>query len=284
MRNKKLIALLSVVAAIVVLTIVSCAVFLVRDIEAYTEYVVSEELENRYKDKIIKASGIEYLDHMFFINEDEVKRNIENAFYDVEVKNIERRFPDGVSINFVIHDNLFQVQKDNKFYQCYSSGRIGSVTTESVGGYFTVKLSSDISTQPGKVFQGSGAYEYKIVMSFINYLRSTGLNAKQIAERVDFIDLTKKDLKKIMIHTRAGCYIELRNIGDDFTAMLDYGWSAFDSAPTKSENDESIMTNPSQGVFIVSHDRSSNNRDFTYSYGATINGNTGDVYYAKNYE
>ena len=246
MRNKKLIALLSVVGAIVVLIIVSCAVFLVRDIDAYTYYIMSEELEAQYKNKVIAASGINYLDHMFFIDEVGVKQNIESAYYDVEVINIERKFPDSVSINFVIHDNLFQIEKDNSFYQCYSSGRIGSVSTAPLGGYFTVKLSSGISTKPGQIFQNKNGYEYKTLMSFISYLRSTGINDKQIAERIDFIELRKEN--NIMIRTRAGSYIELEDVRDSFIPMLDRGWSAFVAAPQLSGSD---YTSPSRGVFHV---------------------------------
>ncbi|MCH5351186.1 MAG: FtsQ-type POTRA domain-containing protein [Clostridiales bacterium] len=246
MRNKKLIALLSVVGAIVVLVIVSCAVFLVRNIDAYTYFIMSDELEAEYKNKVIAASGINYYDHMFFIDEAGVKRNIENAYFDVEVINIERKFPDGVSINFVIHDNLFQIEKGNSFYQCYSSGRIGSVTTAALGGFFTVKLSGNVSTKPGQFFQNPDSAEYKTLMSFINYLRSTGINDKQIAERIDFIELRKQN--NVMIHTRAGSYIELEDVRDSFIPMLDKAWSAFVAAPQLSG---SAYTSPSRGVFHV---------------------------------
>lgn len=271
MRNKRLIALLSVVAAIVVLTIVSCAVFLVRDVGAYTYYVMSDELDEEYKNKVIEASGIEYLDHMFFIDEVGVKQNIENKFYDVEVINIERKFPDAVSINFVIHDKAFQIEKGNSVYQCYSSGRIGSVSTAPLGGYFTVKLGGDIATEPGQIFQSDSGYEYNTVMKFINYLRSTGINDKQIAERIDFIELRKKNY--VMIHTRAGCYIELENIGDDFVPMLDKAWSAF-VAPTHTiiaTDGSTYTTSPSVGTFHVRHDRSSSDNTLVTSYIASDN-------------
>ena len=270
MRNRKLIALLSVVGAIVVLIIVSCAVFLVRSIDAYTYYVMSDELESQYKNKVIAASGINYLDHMFFIDEVGVKRNIENTFYDVEVINIERKFPDGVSINFVIHDKSFQIEKGNSFYQCFSSGRIGSATTAALGGYFNVKLNCAVATEPGQIFQADSGYEYKTVMSFINYLRSTGLNDKQIAERIDFIELRKNNY--VMIHTRAGCYIELENVDGDFIPMLDKAWSAF-VAPnhTVVGDDTTVTTSPSVGTYHVRHNRSAGEGVFTTSYIASEN-------------
>ncbi|MDE7106936.1 MAG: FtsQ-type POTRA domain-containing protein, partial [Clostridiales bacterium] len=123
MRNKKLITLLIVVLVLVILIIICGATFLVRHVDAYS-YYDNPQIEE-YDKKIIAASGVKQNSSMFFVDEADVKAKVEKAFPDVEVINIKRSFPDRVTINYVIYEKSFQYQNGDKYYQCYSSGRIG---------------------------------------------------------------------------------------------------------------------------------------------------------------
>ena len=222
MRNKRLIILLSVVAVLVVFVIAGCATFLVRDVEAYGYY---QNAPADYDAKVIEAAGIKKNSSMFFIKDSDVKSRIENAYYNVEVINIERKFPDRVSINYVVHDNAFQYRSGNTYYQCYSSGRIGSSSDAEQFGFFTVKTASAVSTAQGAYFQNENGYDRVLVNKFIRYMRTTGKSDWQIADSVRFVDFTRSGY--VYIGTVAGCGVEVRGTGEEFTELLDKGWSAF---------------------------------------------------------
>lgn len=221
MRNKRLIILLSVVAALVVLIIAGCATFLVRDVEAYGYYENAPD----YDDKVIAAAGIKKNSSMFFIKDSAVKSKIENAYFNVEVINIERKFPDRVSINYIVHDNAFQYLSGNTYYQCYSSGRIGSSSDTEQFGFFTIKPSAAVATTLGAYFQNAEGYDRVLTEKFIGYMRTTGKSDWQIADSVRFVDFTRSGY--VFIRTAAGCGVEVRGTGDEFTELLDKGWSAF---------------------------------------------------------
>lgn len=222
MRNKKLITLLSVVAALVVIIIVCGATFLVRHVESYSYYQNSPE---EYDALVLDAAGIKKNSSMFFIDEQGIKQKIEKAYPNVGVINIERKFPDRVSVNYVVYDSSFQYLSGNQYYQCYSSGRVGGFSTAPVGGYFIVKPRDKCSESVGEAFQAAGGYDNRLITAFINYLHTTALNDKQIYERIDFVDLTRDGY--FYVRTKAGCSIEIHGTGDEFTELLDKAWSAF---------------------------------------------------------
>lgn len=204
------------------LCIVVCgATFLVRHVEAYNYYVDSPD----YDDKVIEASGIKTGSSIFFIDEDSVKQKIESAFIDVGVINIERKFPDRVSINYVVYDELFQFAGGDGYLQCYSSGRICSTSSAPQSGYFIVKPRDKANTEIGSFFQDASGYDMSIIKRFTDYMHSAGLIDAQITERAAFMDLTRDGY--CYIRMRSGCSIEIKGTGDEFSALLDDGWSVY---------------------------------------------------------
>ena len=123
MRNKKLIVLLTVVTVLIVVVVTCGAAFLVRNVYAYSYYGNAEGGAVNYDTRIIEASGIQKNSSMFFLDEKAIAERIENTFPNVRVVNIERRFPDSVSINYVVYENSFQYENGGSYYQCYEIGR-----------------------------------------------------------------------------------------------------------------------------------------------------------------
>ena len=225
MRNKKLIVLLTVVTVLIVVVVTCGAAFLVRNVYAYSYYGNAEGGAVNYDTRIIEASGIQKNSSMFFLDEKAIAERIENTFPNVRVVNIERRFPDSVSINYVVYENSFQYENGGSYYQCYASGRIGGTSTAKMNGYFTVKPHGRTNTVVGEYFQAQDGYDRKILDAFIAFMYNKGLNDSQINERIDFIDLTRDGY--IYIRTKAGCSIELKCGVDDFAKLMDRGWSLF---------------------------------------------------------
>lgn len=242
MRNKRLIALLSVVAAIVLVIIVCGATFLVRDVQAYSYYVDSPK---EFDKKVIAAAKIEKNSSIFFIDESEVKNRVEKKCSDIEIDgkhygaevvNIERKFPSKVSINYVVYDELFQYKSGNEYYRFYSSGRISrsvSTLSDDIDEFITVRLRDGASDKPKTYFQNSKGYDRKALKKVVDYMHSVRVSDKQMPRWVESIDLTRNDgyFCYMYIKTVAGCAIEVYDVADDFFGNLDkllhYGWSAF---------------------------------------------------------
>ncbi|MDE6029394.1 MAG: FtsQ-type POTRA domain-containing protein [Clostridiales bacterium] len=224
MRNKKLITLLIVVLVLVILAIICGATFIVRHVDAYSYY--DNLLIEEYDKKIVSASGVSKNGSMFFVDEAAVKSKVEKAFPDVEVINVKRSFPDRVTINYVIYEKSFQYQNGDKYYQCYSSGRIGSASDVKSAGYFTIKPSSATSTTVGSYFQSGDGRDRRYVDAIIKFLRSKGLIDFQINQFINFIDFRRNGY--VYIRTNAGCSIEIHdNGGADFNAMLERGFAVY---------------------------------------------------------
>ncbi len=268
MRNKRLIILLSVVAALVLVIIVCGATFLVRHVEAYNYYEDSSE----YDERVIDASGIKMNSSMFFIDETAVQEKIENKYPNIGVVNIERKFPDRVSINYVVYDNLFQYLSGDTYYQCYSSGRIGGTSKTPLGGYFLVRPRDAVSKTVGAKFQSSNGYDYKLIKQFTDYLHTTALGDKQIVERISFVDLTRDGY--FYVRTAAGCSIEIRGTGDDFKGLLDGAWSIF------VDPDPDLPVSKASGIIRAYVDRSvSGEKKYRFTYDQSYDQND----YKKDY-
>ncbi|MDE5563415.1 MAG: FtsQ-type POTRA domain-containing protein [Clostridiales bacterium] len=223
MRNKKLITLLIVVLVLVVLAIICGATFIVRHVDAYS-YYDNPQIEE-YDKKIIDASGVKQNSSMFFVDEADIKQKIENAFPDVEVINIKRSFPDKVTINYVIYEKSFQYKNGDQYYQCYLSGKIGSVSDAPSAGYFTIKPSSATSTTIGSFFQSEDGKDRQYIDTIIKFLRSKGLVDFQINRFINFIDFRRDGY--VYIRTNAGCSIEIHDNGVDFIELLERGYAVY---------------------------------------------------------
>lgn len=225
MRNKKLIVLLTVVMVLVLIIVTCSATFLVRNVYAYSYYGDAENGTVNYDSRVIAAAGIERNSSMFFLDEEKIKTRVEDALPNVRVVNVERRFPDSVTINYVVYENSFQYFADGKYYMCYASGRIGGVTDSPSVGYFTLIPRGGVNTTVGEYFQADGGHDRQTIELFIEYLHSTGLIDRQINERIAFVDLSREGYT--YIRTTAGCSIELRGGVGDFTKLMERGWSIF---------------------------------------------------------
>lgn len=268
MRNTKLIIILSIVATLLVAIIVTSATFLVRHIDAYNYY----EENSEYDQLCIDASGIKNGKSMFFIDEQKVIENIEKKYPNVNVINVERKFPDRVSINYVVCDNLFQFLNGDKYYQCYSSGKIGSASSNPVGGYFLVRVKGSVNTTVGQTFQNKDGNDYKLINRFVSYMRSTGLSEAQMVEMIDFIDLTRDNY--FYIRTKAGCSIEVKGTGEYFEMLLDKAWSVFvnpsPNMPTSKGSGKIYayvsLANPDSPHGTVVYDKQYNELDYQEDY------------------
>lgn len=223
MRNKRLIALLSVVLVLVLMIITCGATFLVRNVDAYCYYETAGMKERN--EKVVSIAGVKLNTSMFFVDEQGIKDKVESACPDIAVINVKRSFPDRVTINYVVYERLFQYAFDGKYYRCYSSGRIGEVADTDTSGCITVKPRGYTASVIGAYFQPSDGADRQIVDAFVKFMRKKGLNDFQMTEQVDFIDLTRNGY--IYIRMIAGCSIEIKGGIEDFSRLLDRGFAVY---------------------------------------------------------
>lgn len=213
--------LLSVVTALVIGIIACCATFIVRDVDAYNYYSISQDRDA----EVIAASGIKHNTSMFLLDDISIKKRVEGKYFDIEVKNVERHFPDRVTVNYVVYESLFQYRVGGNYYKCYASGRIGEIGDSALGSYFTVKPKSAVSTTAGAYFQNTDGYDFKAVRIFINTMHAMGLNDSMMTGYIDFVDLTRDGY--IYIRTTYGSSIEIGGGLNDFARLLENGWNVF---------------------------------------------------------
>ncbi len=223
MRNKKLIVLFAVVM-VLVLSVVTCgATFLVRNVDAYGYYENAQS--DIYDKNVVSASGIKKNSSIFFLDETAVKNRVEKAYPNIGVVNIKRSFPDRVTINYVLYEKLFQYKNGDRYYRCYSSGRIGETAAQSAGGYVTVIPKGVTSTEIGDYFQSKNGSDRQYIDAFVKFMRRKGMIDLQIIQNVKFIDLSRDGY--VYIRMSAGCSIELHGGVSDFDRLMERGWAIF---------------------------------------------------------
>ena len=95
--NKKLLAVIISVSAVVILIIVLGVTFTIRNVTIGTTstLTLSEEEENA----LILDSGIVMKSSIFSVDEETVIKNIENKHPTIKVISVERKFPNTVCVN-----------------------------------------------------------------------------------------------------------------------------------------------------------------------------------------
>lgn len=240
-RNKKLIALLLVIITIVILVVVLSVVFTVRNVSAHN-YVNDND---GYSETVAEASGIKKGSSIFFIDEDGVKKAVSKTLPQIDVITVERKFPDRVTLHYMLREKSFEYFYDGNYYGCYSNGRIGAQSTQSLGvGYFLVKFSGAANTEIGSDFVEKASLQYKRVMNFLSIMHDYGYSDLQMSELFTFVDFTVTD--RLYVSMKTGCGIDINGSSENFERNLNIALEAYLSH-------DSIK---SSGVFIIGDTKS----------------------------
>lgn len=116
--RKRLVIILSIIAAIFVLVVLTSALFSLKNVEVVYSSVASENsvVEGYKKDEIIKTGEFAYGKNILFLNYKNNIAKIEKAYPFAKVVKVERKFPNKAIIHIVERQPVFKVQVGSTYY------------------------------------------------------------------------------------------------------------------------------------------------------------------------
>ena len=207
MRNKRLLIIFCILLSLTLLIAVGSAIFSVKTVNAYCYNADDEQLLERVeksKDKLIGKS-------IFALDENDIIAQIEDEIGGIKVVNIERLFPNRVSINFVKLFDYFEVNYSGIYYVCGIDGKILRQQDQS-GGDNVIKIKLNLTQKPevGETF--ATAERFSALQDIISMLEQLNFRDTNAPALIESIDLAYSN-SAIYVKTRAGVLIKL--IHDD---------------------------------------------------------------------
>ena len=189
MRNKKLIIIFSVICVLTLLVVLNSVVFSVQHIDAYCYNADDRALEST----VVSATGLKKGKSIFTVNEEKVIATIESNVTNIRVRNIERKFPKRVCVNYVKIFPYLQLYRDGKYYVCGNDARIMEMRDEAMDAQTIIELKSDATLaggQKGEALFPTDSAAHKTVTEILGALEQIQYH-NEIVELIRFIDIRK---------------------------------------------------------------------------------------------
>lgn len=204
MRNKRLLIIFGILLSLTLLIAIGSAIFGIKTVNAHCynvkvdDKLIAQVLEDTDK---IKGRSI------FFLNEDELIDSIEKRVGGIKVVNIERLFPNRISINFVKLYEYFEVYYNGNYYISGIDGRVLNESAESAGeGVIKILMNFDAAPVVGGTFQNAARFSaLQDMIDMLERLDYTEANASSIIKTIDFV---YRD-SAIYVTTREGVIFKL---------------------------------------------------------------------------
>lgn len=207
MRNKRLLIIFGILLSLTLLIAIGSAIFSIKTVDAYCynyddETLIADVLKD--KDKLMGKS-------VFALNEAQLIRDIENRVGGIKVVNIERLFPDRVSINFVKLYDYFEVYYGGNYYISGIDGKITDKLEQSRGDS-VIHIRLNLTEEPVVGGTFDSAKRFGALQDIINMLERLNFRDTNAPALIKTIDLSYSEAA-IYVSTRAGVVIKI--IHDD---------------------------------------------------------------------
>lgn len=206
MRNKKLIIILIVVSCVTLLVVLNSVIFSVQNITAYCYNSDDAELS----DTVVESSGIKKGGSIFTLGKEKIEKNVTEKVRNVKVINIEKKFPNSVSINYVKIYEYLRIQNGDKYYFCSNDGKIMRISDNPglTTDIIELRLKGAISdVSEGDRFASESSSDVQLTSALLSALEQLGYHRESV-EMIDFIDITKSQFIFIKMHS--GVVLELQ--------------------------------------------------------------------------
>lgn len=203
MRNKKLIIVFAVIVALALLIVLTSVIFSVRHIDTYCYNVDTKDITDEEISDIIDSSGIKTGRSIFTLSVSEAANKIEKEIPGIDVINIERIFPNRISINYVRISPYLEIEQDGTFYQCSNDGKIVSSSDTSEGNLIELVLGVPLSAPaPGQGMASADPSEINAVKDVIAALARLGYR-NEMVELIGKIDTSREAAMFILMKSGA---------------------------------------------------------------------------------
>lgn len=214
MRNKKLIILFSIFLGVTLLIVLNSVIFSVQHIDLYCQNIEDVELEEnvRQNNKIKKGQSI------FLMNEQKAIEDIESRIPNMRIINIEKKFPNRVSINYVKIFEYLELESENMFYFCSNDGKIVRQSDISDGSHIKVKMNGNMSSKTvGEKFQSDNSYEVTLLFNILYSLERLDYREAEVKALFESIDITNREV--IFLQTRSGVKFQINQTSNLLTKL-----------------------------------------------------------------
>lgn len=230
MRNKRLIILFCILFAVTTLIVLSSAVFSVRFVYGYCYNADDQQLCDEVAS--LDVNEIKTGKSIFLLSEKKITEIIESKLPQVEVINVERKFPDRVYINFRKLFPYYAITAGEQTLLAGYDGKILSVTDNPDSYVKFTSLSSPEETSVGKKAYEADSTEGKFISRFsstidrLDILSNTSLQKKmELFESIDISRLTTSS--EFTIKMRTGTEMVFWGTLDDLTAEVRLALSTY---------------------------------------------------------
>lgn len=174
-------------------------------------------MQEEFKDEVVEKTNLKQNMSVFFISKKSVKNQIENAFADVKVINIETIFPNGLVIHIAKRESLFALrnQVDNKYLILDRDFKVLDIT-QTIGNEILLNVEySNALIQKGNFLTlgENGTILSNLAKSLLGASRDT-TEQKALIKSVDVLT---DEVRQYIANDEKVLQITLR---DDFKIML----------------------------------------------------------------
>ncbi|MBE5731044.1 MAG: FtsQ-type POTRA domain-containing protein [Clostridiales bacterium] len=255
MRNKRLLIIFGILLSLTLLIAIGSAVFSIKMLNAYCynsdDEVLMSKVQQFEKDLIGKS--------IFSLDEQALIEEVEKEIGGIKVVNIERLFPNRVSINYVKLYDYFEVCYDGNYYISGIDGRILKKQEQSRDSE-VIKIKLNLTEVPEVGGYFSSADRFEALQDMIQMLEKLNYRETNAPALIESIDLVSSE-SAIYVQTRSGVLIKILqddNAGEKlrkalslYTARPEYRTSGmiivvnsneiFYSQQSDNTNEESIL-------------------------------------------
>lgn len=236
MRNKRLLIIFGILLTLTLLIAIGSAVFSIRRVDAFCYNADDEGLMEqvlKHKDKIMGKS-------IFSLDEDQLIYSIESRVGGIKIINVERLFPNRVSINYVKLYDYFEVLYDGKYYISAIDGKINRVQNESSGDK-VIRVIIQLDEKPNIGAKLTSAKHFDALQDIIEMLERLNFRETDATAIISSVDL-KFSENEIYIKTRGGTLIKLMKY-DNAGEKLRKALSLYKSKPEIRNGGTITVTN-----------------------------------------
>lgn len=213
MRNKRLIILFCILLTFTALIVLSSAVFSVHSVYGYCMNADDEVLSDKVASSEI--NGIKIGSSIFLLSESKIKLGVESALPEVEVVNVERKFPDRVYVNYCKSSPCYAVEYSGGYVLASSKGKILALSDEG-GDYIKITAKTAVQeTVPGKYAFNPESNESGLINEFsssiakLQILDNASVEAKlALFESIDATKFVSDGGGSFTVKLRTGTVIE----------------------------------------------------------------------------